>query len=90
MSIERISGVNYINPYAGVSEVHRAAENTKVQKNDSIEISEASKALTGLSCDFQLDHTQKIEEIKAQIQNGTYVIDAQATASAMLRAMKGV
>lgn len=89
MSIDRINRPMYINAYN--SNYNKPAEKVNKIKEDvdRIEISQLGKSLMDYSLDKNIDNTKKIEEIKSEIDNGTYTVDAKLTAQSILDAIKG-
>lgn len=90
MSINRISTQPYINAYTSNS--NKAVENVSKPKenSDRIEISSFAKTLQSYTTDNTktIDNSARVAEIKNQIDNGTYSIDAQLTARSMMQAMR--
>lgn len=89
MSINRINTQPYINAYT--SNASKPVENVNKSKDvDRVEISSFAKTLQSYSTNNTevVENSEKVAEIKNQIQNGTYNIDAQLTARSILQAMK--
>ena len=67
-----------------------STENKIIKNEDTIEISELGKELSSFSIeDNNLDREARIQELKEQIQNGTYEVDARLTAKSMIDSMRG-
>lgn len=76
-------GVNAINPYK-----NQQLKTTEVQKNnlnfkDQLEISTQAKDLQGVKS-YETERTDRVAELKAQIQNGTYQVDSRKLAQDLL------
>lgn len=82
--------VNGIGPTLGVGYYQKTARTTvnkveEVATKDRIEISKMAKAMTNYSIDSSnLDHSKKIEQIKNEINNGTYNVDSKLTAQSII------
>ena len=75
------------NKTEGQQDANKAHQKSPV-KTDTVELSSQSKLLNKVS-DTMKTHephrAEKIEMIKEQIQNGTYKVDAEKVANAMLK-----
>lgn len=87
MSISRISNIGYINSY-NTSKVTQIDRVKNAKATDSIEISSIGRSLQSYSLNGGIDNAQKVAELKAKVESGTYNIDAKLTAKSMLYAMK--
>lgn len=76
-------GVNSINPYNKQQKSLKAAESKGSFSADKIEISSAAKEMSASST-YNSERAQKIQNIKEQIQSGTYQVNAQKVAEDML------
>lgn len=82
----RTQGVTNIYASNGARKIKET--NTDIGK-DKIEISELGRNLSMYdNVDFNIDNSDKIEELKAKIQNGTYNVDAKLTAQSILNNIK--
>jgi len=71
-----------VNPYK--REIGRQVETGKpTAKQDKVEISAAAKELQQAP-QWVLDRQEKIRQLKEQVQNGTYQIDADAIAKSIM------
>lgn len=88
MSIDRINRRSFINAYNSNS--NKAVKNiNKTKTFDTVEISSLGKSLKDYSLESKVNNTHKVEEIKTQVDSGTYSIDARLTARSIMNAMKG-
>lgn len=88
MNIKGVGNLRAIEMYNKNSNKREVKENKEVLK-DRIEISNEAKVLSNYSIDKNdYDKSQKIEDIKFRIQNGTYNIDSKLTAKSILDAMR--
>lgn len=81
----KINNVNLpaINPYkANELNVPKSVKATQAQ-TDKLEISSQAKKLSEISS-YTTDRNERIQEIKAQIDAGTYKIDSQEIAKNLL------
>ena len=86
MKIDRVFSVNEINKYnTNVNKVSKSNQVTQIK--DSIEITEAGKVLSTYSSEPLDNKSARIQELKEQIENGTYNIDPKLTAKSMLAFM---
>lgn len=76
MKINPLNQVN--NPYAR-RQVERQQLADSIKKRDQIEISQAAKEMQ-LSSRIDKERQQRVNELKEQIDNGTYQINAHAVA----------
>lgn len=88
MNINGINSNNVINLY---SKNRNIVSQTKEVKSvsDRIEISKLGKSLTNYTLEgVNVDNSKKIQELKNQINNGTYNVDAKLTARSILDTIK--
>ena len=80
MNINGINSNNVINFYS--KNKNRVSQTKEVNNvSDRIEISKLGKSLTNYTLEgVNVDNSKKIEELKNQINNGTYNVDAKLTA----------
>ena len=88
MNINGINSNNVINLYS--KNKNRVSQTKKVNNvSDRIEISKLGKSLTNYTLEgVNVDNSKKIEELKNQINNGTYNVDAKLTARSILDTIK--
>ncbi|MEK3935494.1 flagellar biosynthesis anti-sigma factor FlgM [Sporosarcina sp. FSL W7-1349] len=80
MKINNNMNIPRINPYkANQIKAEQAKEQMKV-KADKIEISSEAKQLSETSA-FSLKRQERVQQLKSQIQDGTYNVDAEKLAS---------
>lgn len=80
MKINNNVNMPRINPYkANQIKTEQAKEQTKVRA-DKIEISSEAKQLSETSA-FTIGRKERVQQLKAQIQEGTYNVDAEKLAS---------
>ncbi|MGG6433312.1 flagellar biosynthesis anti-sigma factor FlgM [Anoxybacillus sp. D401a] len=84
MKIHRIQPMS-VNPYERTSRVEKTTKTTK--KTDQVEISSAAKELQE-AAKFSSERLEKVERLKAEIESGTYKLDARAVAESVLRYYK--
>ena len=76
-------GVTGVNPYnTSINKVGNVKE-TKVNPSDKVEISSAAKEMQQLS-PIPAARQAKVDELKIQVENGTYKMNAQATAKGLI------
>ena len=88
MNINGINSNNVINFYS--KNKNRVSQKKEVNNvSDRIEISKLGKSLTNYTLEgVNVDNSKKIEELKNQINNGTYNVDAKLTARSILDTIK--
>ena len=88
MNINGINSNNVINFYS--KKKNRVSQTKEVNNvSDRIEISKLGKSLTNYTLEgVNVDNSKKIEELKNQINNGTYNVDAKLTARSILDTIK--
>lgn len=88
MNINGINSNNVINLYS--KNKNRLSQTKKVNNvSDRIEISKLGKSLTNYTLEgVNVDNLKKIQELKNQINNGTYNVDAKLTARSILDTIK--
>ena len=88
MNINGINSNNVINFYS--KNKNRVSQTKEVNNvSDRIEISKLGKRLTNYTLEgVNVDNSKKIEELKNQINNGTYNVDAKLTARSILDTIK--
>lgn len=83
MKISNNIGPSGINPYKRQMNKLDAAANTHNKKADKVEISSTAKEMQQLS-QVSVQRQEKVEELKLQVENGTYKLDAKETAKSIL------
>ena len=88
MNINGINSNNVINFYS--KNKNRVSQTKEVNNvSDRIEISKLGKSLTNYTLEgVNVDNSKKIQELKNQINNGTYNVDAKLTARSILDTIK--
>ena len=88
MNINGINSNNVINFYS--KNKNRVSQTKEVNNvSDRIEISKLGKSMTNYTLEgVNVDNSKKIEELKNQINNGTYNVDAKLTARSILDTIK--
>lgn len=88
MNINGINSNNVINLYS--KNKNRVSQTKKVNNvSDRIEISKLGKSLTNYTLEgVNVDNSKKIQELKNQINKGTYNVDAKLTARSILDTIK--
>lgn len=88
MNINGINSNNVINLYS--KNRNRVSQTKEVKSvSDRIEISKLGKSLTNYTLEgVNMDNSKKIQELKNQINNGTYNVDAKLTARSILDTIK--
>lgn len=81
----KINGVN--NGVKIYSSNNIYTKNTKaIEKKDKIEISKAGKFLNDFSIKYnEEERMKKVEEIKKNIDKGTYIVDSKALSNKLLK-----
>lgn len=88
MNIKGMGNIRAIEAYSNNVKSKTVINDKKVQ-GDRIELSDAAKALSDYSIsENEYDKSNKIEDIKNRIANGTYNVDAKLTAASMLKIKK--
>ncbi|MFX3675295.1 MAG: flagellar biosynthesis anti-sigma factor FlgM [Paenisporosarcina sp.] len=81
MKINNI-GVNAVNPYKRQAQKLDAAEQTKKQSADQLQISSVAKELQ--SSTYATERSERIQQLKVDIETGNYKVDANKVASDLL------
>ena len=77
-------GVNKVNPYQNQSLKTDQVKKSTLNVTDQLEISSAAKDLQGIKS-FADERAERIQQLKEQVQSGTYKVDAQKLASDLLK-----
>ncbi|WP_226085910.1 MULTISPECIES: flagellar biosynthesis anti-sigma factor FlgM [Mesobacillus] len=83
MKINNNFGPSGINPYKRQMNKLDAAASSQNKKADKVEISSTAKEMQQLS-QISVDRKQKVEELKIQVENGTYKLDSKETAKSII------
>lgn len=86
MKINDIGRINAVNAYQKTNRVK--STNKTEQKRDDLQISKAAQEMLKVQKVDVLnaaDRAEKVKSIKAQIENGTYNVDAKDIAEKMLK-----
>jgi negative regulator of flagellin synthesis FlgM len=86
MKINDIGRIGAVNAYQKANKVKEA--NKAELKRDELQISKAAQQMLKVQQNDVLNpavRSEKVESIKAQIENGTYQVDAKAVAEKMLK-----
>jgi len=85
MRINDINRIQGLNPYQKANQKREELKKLD-SKKDQISISEEAKELLGKTKD--ITRQQRIDQVKEQIDNGTYKIDSEQVAKKMLDWLK--
>ncbi|MEX3621449.1 flagellar biosynthesis anti-sigma factor FlgM [Viridibacillus arvi] len=77
-------GVNAVNPYKNQPVKSDFANKSVANKADQLEISSAAKDLQGI-VSYAGERAERVQALKAQIQEGNYKVDAKQVASDLLK-----
>ncbi|UCZ52697.1 flagellar biosynthesis anti-sigma factor FlgM [Bacillus shivajii] len=75
----KINPIHSLNMYRKSQEVKGKQDVNQVNKRDEVKISSEAKQMQATQ-KTSLDRQEKINDIKAQIENGTYQVDAKEVA----------
>lgn len=76
-------GMTGVNPYNTQVNKMGNVKETKVNSSDKVEISSAAKEMQQLS-PIPAARQAKVDELKSQVENGTYKMSAQDTAKGLI------
>jgi len=88
MKINPNLNVNNINPYKRNQIKTDAAQSAAKVGADKLEISDAAKQLSGLTS-YPTERAERVQQLKAQVDAGTYKPDAAKIAEDLLKFYKG-
>ena len=88
MKINPLSNAN-VNPYNRQSAKIDQAEGKKAGMADKLEISSQAKEMQG-SNHIQAERQEKIDQLKVDIESGTYKADPKQTANDLLKHFRGL
>jgi negative regulator of flagellin synthesis FlgM len=83
MKINNNFGPSGINPYKRQMNKLDATASAQNKKADKVEISSTAKEMQQLS-QVSVERKQKVEELKIQMENGTYILDSKETAKSII------
>ena len=75
-------GVNAVNPYKRQAQKLDATEQTKKQSADQLQISSVAKELQ--SSTFATERSERVQQLKVEIESGNYKVDAKKVAADLL------
>ena len=75
-------GVNAVNPYKRQAQKLDAAEQTRKQAADQLQISSVAKELQSSS--FSTERAERIQQLKVDIESGNYKVNAKQVAEDLL------
>lgn len=76
-----------INPYKANQIKTEQAQQQAKMKADKLEISSEAKKLSEVSS-FTTERNERVQQLKAQVQSGTYTVDAEQLASNLVNYYK--
>lgn len=76
-------GVNAVNPYKNQQVKTNEVKKSSLSFQDQLEISSQAKDLQGVKS-YESERADRVSELKAQIQNGTYKVDSEKLAKDLL------
>ncbi|MFC4409571.1 flagellar biosynthesis anti-sigma factor FlgM [Chungangia koreensis] len=88
MKINPNLNVNNVNPYKRNQLKTEAAKSAAKVGADKLEISDAAKQLSGLTS-YPAERAERVQQLKAQVEAGTYKPDAAKVAEDLLKFYKG-
>ena len=80
-------GVHGVNPYTNVKKKAPVQQNTGQPFADKLEISSAAQEMK-VTSEYSTQRTEKVQQLKADIQSGKYKVDAKQVAADMLKYYK--
>lgn len=75
----RINPLNHINNQYQRNQIERQEQSDSVKKRDQLEISKAAKEMQQGSR-IEQEREMRVKELKEQVDNGSYKVDAHAVA----------
>ena len=75
-------GVNAVNPYKRQAQKLDATEQTKKQSADQLQISSVAKELQ--SSTYATERSERVQQLKVDIESGNYKVDASKVAADLL------
>ena len=75
-------GVNAVNPYKRQAQKLDATEQTKKQSTDQLQISSVAKELQSSS--YATERSERVQQLKVEIESGNYKVDAKKVAADLL------
>lgn len=79
MKIQRYNVPN-VNPYKAQQQRIAEAKSATTHQSDKLEISSKAKQLSEIST-FAAERQERVQQLKAQVQNGTYSVDVTKLAN---------
>lgn len=76
-------GLNQVNPYKRNQQLSEKTQNTSKTTADQLEISAAAKSMQ-IKSPIEVEQAERVAAIKADIDAGTYKVDAKQLASNIL------
>lgn len=89
MDINSINSSNRIMNSYGKNKVNNSIKKETIQVKDRLEISKEAKVMQDKELDIKVDRSKDIERIKKAIKEGTYTVDSNKLAEAMVKGMRG-
>lgn len=89
MNINSINSSNRIMNSYGKSKASNSIKKENIQVKDRLEISKEAKVMQNKELDIKIDRSKDIERIKKAIKEGTYTVDSNKLAEAMVKGMRG-
>lgn len=89
MDINSINSSNRIMNSYGKSKVNNSIKKENIQVRDRLEISKEAKVMQDKELDIKIDRSKDIERIKKAIKEGTYTVNSDKLAEAMVKGMRG-
>lgn len=89
MDINSIGPSNRIMNSYGKQRISSSAKIENIEVKDRLEISKEAKEMQGKDLDIKMDRSKDIDRIKAAIKDGSYKVDSEKLAKAMLDSMRG-
>ena len=86
MKIQKVN-IPAINPYKTNQLKAEQVEQKAKMKTDKLEISSEAKQLSEIS-PFTIERNKRVEELKSEIESGTYKVDAEQLASNLAKYFK--
>lgn len=89
MDINSLGSTNRVMNAYGQNKINKVNKIEQINEKDRIEISKKAKEMKEMDLEIKVDRSKDIERIRNEIKEGSYKVDSEKLAKAIIEEMRG-
>ncbi|MGL5617424.1 MAG: flagellar biosynthesis anti-sigma factor FlgM [Sarcina sp.] len=89
MDINGLGSTNRVMNAYGQNKINKINKTEKVNEKDRIEISNKAKEMKEMDLEIKVDRSKDVERIRNEIKDGSYKVNSENLAKAIIEEMRG-